>query len=108
MQNNESVEHARRRAFKGILGRPHTSRFELASREVRRTRRLAEEQVGERLSAEAKETELSVLKLGKLLDPHEIAKRRARKMKHSPGRYGIRSELADMEPFRTASMEAGV
>lgn len=106
MQNTESFEHARRRVFKGIRGRAHASRFELANREVRRARRFAEEQAGKRLSAEAKETELSILNLGKLIDPREIAKRRDRKMKHSPGRYGIRSELADMEPFKTAIAEA--
>lgn len=102
MKNTETFEHARRRVFKGIRGRKRTSPFEVASREVRRVRELAEEKTTKRLSREAKETELAVIRLGKLINPKEIIKRRARKVEHSPGRYTIQSELADTEPFKTA------
>lgn len=85
----ESAEHARRRVFKGIVGRRETSHFELAARGVRRARRSAEERTGKRFSRKSKELELAVLSLLKLCDSKEIEKRRKRKQSHSPGRYGL-------------------
>jgi len=91
----ETFERARNRTFKGVRGRPRTSDYELAARGVKRTRKAAENRVGHKLSADAQKYELAVLSLGKLCDPKQIAKRRARKTKTRPGRFGIRSELAD-------------
>lgn len=94
-QPTESFEHARRRVFKGVRGRKHASRFELAAREVRRSRRSAEEMTGKRLSAEAAENQLADNRLHKLCDPKEIEKRRTRKAERQPGRFEIKSELHD-------------
>ena len=91
----ETFEKARNRAFKGIAGRPRTSEYELAARGVKAVRKAAETKVGKKLSADAQKSELAVLSLGKLCDPKQIAKRRDRKTKTRPGRFGIRSELAD-------------
>lgn len=91
----ETFEKARNRAFKGIVGRPRTSEYEVSVRGVRQVRRAAEAKVGKKLSADAQKSELAALSFGKLCDPKQIAKRRARKVKTRPGRFGIRSELAD-------------
>ena len=91
----ETFEKARNRAFTGIIGRPRTSDYEVSVRGVRQVRRAAEAKVAKKLSADAQKSELAVLSLGKLCDPKQIAKRRARKTKTRPGRFGIRSELAD-------------
>lgn len=91
----ETFEKARNRVFKGIIGRPRTSEYEVSVRGVRQVRRAAEAKVGKKLSADAQKSKLAVLSLGKLCDPKQIAKRRARKTKTRPGRFGIRSELAD-------------
>jgi len=101
----ESFEHARNRTFKGIIGRMPTSRFEMAARGVRRSRKNAEEITGKRLSAEAAARQLADNSLHKLLDPEQIAKRRARKVGSRPGRFGIRSELADTPLGRKVAAE---
>lgn len=101
----ESFEHARRRVFKGIVGRPHTSLFELATRAARRERQADAEANDHRTSRAAAESVLVYGLLANLIDPAKIAKRRARKMKLAPGRYGIRSELADTPLGRKVAAE---
>jgi len=82
-------------AFKGIIGNRPATPAERQARRIRAARKRAEHTTGARLSGEAAAAQLAVGSLGKLCRPSEIEKRRTRKIKHSPGRYGIRSELAD-------------
>lgn len=85
----ESFEHARRRVFKGVVGRKHTSLFELAARGARRGRWADRDYTRGRATRQAQQADLGSGSLAKLCDPNQIAKRRKRR------NIEIRSELAD-------------
>lgn len=75
----ETAEHARRRVFKGIVGRKHSSHYELAARGARRTREAERDALYEQGSRQAAVVALAVNSLAKLCDPKQIAKRRKRR-----------------------------